>query len=514
MKSLSSKVLALTLIVPILLMSACGKSEPTPSIESEANLEVVIAEHSAVPPGLPKMEACQDTNRPVLPNKWTASALMQTFGEHDVVLGKFTFDNEEQAYRFSMSRPGSSAFTDYLLTADHRLYALQGPYDQPTSCRYSLMLEMGLPAIDTMSKSAQCIGEAEINGENRQWWKDNAEQVPGANWYWFNTDADRNLFRTMPYKGVNNLGIAGKYAFTYYSDFSPQSSTNIGALKQLCGINNLDESLPAGNAIELADAIDQLLPPVEDVSSDGAAPEVSAAPFYPGVEQCNSPGQQPPPWPNTVQATTFLTAVNVAYSPFPSLVRYNAGEQGLRTDMYNPWPSKDKKWDLYSARLHNNTGYSAYATNDNYQSCEQDLPGPPVANWMAIDGCECKAALPANSALNPRDETLLVMMCPLTPQSTSPDNPQVFWTWYGEQSGSPQVFMQSDSSATAGTGLNLADYYSWQPNVSVDPAIFTPPPICAGQPKQQVPPQCHNCHLPTNSEFQSGETAEWHIPIH
>lgn len=506
MKDLSRMIPVLFVALSVLFLSACGKTQQ----QDESATSAQAPEAITLPDGLPQLTACQVLSKPLLPAKWTASALMQTFGEHDVVLGTFVYDDAEKAYRFSLSRPGSSSYTDYLLTADNRLYALQGPYEEPTSCSYSLHLQMELPSRDILSSEAACIGEAPVNGVNRQWWRDNAEAKPGANWYWFDADEQRSLFRTMPYKGVDNLGISGKYAFSYYSDFSAQDSTNIGALKELCGVDRNADSLPAGNPQELATALEQLMPPADE----GADAENDSAAFFAGVEQCASPDQLPPQWPQTIQTTTLLTAVNVKYSPFPSLVRYDAAYPGLRTDMYNPWPKDPGAWDLYSARLAQDTGYSAFFAGEQYQSCKQDLPGPPVASWMSVDGCECKASLPAGTVLNPRDEDLLVVMCPLTPSTNSPDSiPQVFWTWYGEESGSPQVFMQSDSSAKDGTGLNLADYYSWNPNVSIDPEIFIPPAECLKKEKTSVPPQCHNCHLPTNSEFMSDEAALWHIPL-
>jgi len=512
--------LLFTIVISLCVLSACSQDQPSPNSKQAEPLAETTADvestDSTMPPGLPQLSACQNTSQPVLPAKWTASALMQTFGEYDVVVGKFTYDEPEQAYRFSLSFAGSEQFTDYLLTADQRLYALQGDYQQPSSCNYSLILQMDLPARQLMSNSAQCVGQGSINGIVRQWWKDRADPQAGsankgANWYWFNADSDRNLFRMMPYKGVDDFGWAGKYAFTYFSEFESLEQTNIAELKALCNVQQPIQEQANESALSLAEALTQLLPEVSEATQASSS---GASAFLPEVQQCSSSSQQPPAWPSTLRTTTLLTAVNVDYSPFPSLVRYSASQPGLRTDMYNPWPQQDKAWDLYSARLMGNTGYSAFFQGLNFSSCRQDLPGPPVPNWMAVDQCECKASLPPGSALNPRDENLLVMMCPLTPSSLNPKDPQVFWTWYGEQSGSPQVFMQSDSSASAGTGLNLADYYSWESNAAVDPQIFTPPSECIGQPKVRVPIQCHNCHLPTNSEIKTEGPVDWHIRLH
>ncbi|MEO0369399.1 MAG: hypothetical protein AAF197_11560, partial [Pseudomonadota bacterium] len=208
-----------------LLIIGCTQQDESTLISADERSQEDTTQASntvtGIPAGLPQLTPCIDTSQPRLPEKWTATALMQTFAEHDVIVGKFTFDEAEQAYRFTLSSAGANGYADYLLTADQRLYRLQGGYEEPQSCRYSLMLQMELPTRDLMSPSAQCVGEGGINGIPRQWWKDRADNTPGssnkgANWYWFTTDEQRSLFRMMPYKGVDNFGWAGKYSFTYF----------------------------------------------------------------------------------------------------------------------------------------------------------------------------------------------------------------------------------------------------------------------------------------------------------
>ena len=60
--------------------------------------------------------------------------------------------------------------------------------------------------------------------------------------------------------------------------------------------------------------------------------------------------------------------------------------------------------------------------------------------------------------------------------------------------------MQSNSSPTDGTGLNLADYYHWKPGSVAPSGTFALPAACQGQPAVQVPKACHNCHLPVNAK--------------
>jgi len=115
-----------------------------------------------------------------------------------------------------------------------------------------------------------------------------------------------------------------------------------------------------------------------------------------------------------------------------------------------------------------------------------------VPNWNQVDGCECRAQIAPHSVPNPTDVPIKILWCP-----TDLSAQQVFWTCYSD-TGTPVVFMQSNSSPTDGTGLNLADYYGWLPGSMAPPGTFDIPASCIGKPKHDVPQACHNCHLPNN----------------
>ncbi len=497
--SLAGRML-LTLAVVWPFLAACPEPRPEP--------EAPVAQP---PENLPRFEPCDPATAPVLPAKWAASALMQPFDENPPWVGRFTYDEQARAYRFAVAEAGQTRFFDYLLTSDMRLYTLRGPYDKPTGCESAWRIEMQLPARELVSSGATCVGEAALLGTQKQWWKQASDTTPGANWYWFDAEPERSLFRVMPYGPVDNLGLPGYFAFSYYTDFRALSETDLPKLVELCrsgqpAAEKLGPAEELGNAGQIREVLDRLLP--EDTAAPAAA---TAGPVVPGIGSCSSPDDRPRGWPDQLEMTTFLTAVNVEYSPFPSLVRYNWSVPGLRTDMYNPWPMPDKEWNLYSARLIQETGFSVYYLDGTFESCNQDLPGPEVPDWMQVDACTCQAVLAPRSALNPSPEEVLVMRCPLTPMGPH-QTPQVFWTWYGARTGKPVVFMQTNSSASVGTGLNLADYYLYAPGKVTDPSVYAPPEQCLNQKKQDVPVQCHNCHLPTNSEPVFGDPVHSHVP--
>lgn len=460
---------------------------------------------SPVPAGLPSFTDCNPATPPQLPEKWTATGFLQPYGDQPPAVARFTFDEAAGAYRFQVSRVNAPAALDFLLVEDGNLYVLTGPSSGPTGCAALGPTSLQLPTRQMVSAQATCVGEASILGENKQWWKEPSATTPGADWYWFDADADRFPFRIMPYQPLDDAGLPGLFAFSYYPEFQAVSSTDLDGLKQLCG--DAPEAA-GGEALDFA-SVDDAEAALERLLTSKAG--ASGTTLVPGIRSCAGTGDQPPPWDESLEMTTFLTAVNVDYSPFPSKVRYDWSTQGLRTDMYNPWPPTNAQWNLYSARLVGDKGYSIYYENDTFVQCNQDLPGPPVPNWMEADQCTCQALLEPGTALNPSSEPYYAMRCLLTQSATTP---QVFWTWYGAESGRPTVFMQTNSSAAVGTGLNLADYYDWQPGATIDPSIYDIPSECDSAQHSAVPTQCHNCHLPTNEGTEERSEAEEYVPAH
>ena len=193
--------------------------------------------------------------------------------------------------------------------------------------------------------------------------------------------------------------------------------------------------------------------------------------------------------------TAFMTAVSFQPNPFPTRIFYDFTKLSQNTTLYYYPPTVEDYAQV--ALLLDDTGYIAFQREDGtFSSCQQALPGPPVPDWKKVDGCQCRAEIAPNTVLNPSDVPTKILWCP-----TDLELKQVFWTWYSD-SGSPVVFMQSNSSPTAGTGLNLADYFAWGPGSVAPEGTFDLPSACDGQPKQPnaFPKACNNCHLPLNEK--------------
>jgi len=218
--------------------------------------------------------------------------------------------------------------------------------------------------------------------------------------------------------------------------------------------------------------------------------------WIPGVEECESENDLPPPWPEKVQGSVFMTAVSFPPNPFPTRIFYDWSQKAQNTSLYYyPPPSSAEGNNVQVALLTGDTGYIRIEDKaGTVNMCEQALPGPQVPNWKSVDNCKCLAQLAPNTVLNPSNVSTKVLNCP-----TDAEAQQYFWTWYSDV-GTPVVFMQTNSSPTAGTGLNLADYYHWLPGSVAPAGTFDLPTACDHKPKIDVPQACHNCHLPLNTE--------------
>jgi hypothetical protein len=193
-----------------------------------------------------------------------------------------------------------------------------------------------------------------------------------------------------------------------------------------------------------------------------------------------------------------MTAVSFAPNPFPTRIFYDWKKQVQNTTLYYDPPTAENF--AQTAYLLKDTGYITNVEEGGKVSmCEQVLPGPPVPDWKNVDNCECRAQIAPHTVLNPSDVSTKVLWCPTDLQLK-----QVFWTWYSD-TGVPVVFMQSNSSPTAGTGLNLADYHAWAPGSVAPSGTFDLPAACrvpvktsdTGS-KPPFPRPCNNCHLPLN----------------
>ena len=478
---------------------------------------------------LPKFESCSSTEKPLLPSKWESGALLQHFSDTRLVTSNIVYDSAVSAMRFTMAgiTKGSG---DFLLLDDGKLYALSGGYHNPTQCRYIAPTALKVPDRQWLKQDSLCVGEAQVTEKDMVWWKykvapvsvetaqatfshsagnilrktvknsyDSTSQPPGADWIWYHKDSQlpyRTMFSIRNY----DYGILGLFAFNYLPTFRAVEKTNLQEMKDMCSEQTV--------ATDLAFNIDN----VEDFLKDNILTNKQRMKltnhWVPGLETTTSKLPPPPPWPHIAEITTFFTSVNYCYAPFPSRVYYNWKAQSQLTRMYwndagaiPPEPcSQTPEFFVQDALLRgdvssslNNTGFIFNKDQSgNPSQCHQVLPGIQVPNWKEVDNCEAKAQLAPGTILNPSNEIVKIIRCPIT--SFNAPVPQIFWTWY-TITGTPIVFMQTNSN-TDGTGLNLADYHFWKPGKPAPDGSFDLPNICRDQQKHPVPESCHSCHLP------------------
>ena len=476
----------LLLVTMILILAACSPGSPPPAEKQTEASKPPETKEGQLP--LPKFAPCASTAHPVLPAKWEATALMQDFFLNSLWFGKFVYDESVQAFRFSLADKYGIDY-DFLVTTDRKLYLLEGG-DLPTSCKLLTSASpFTVPAREWLNDKAVCVGQAPILTRDQQWWK-NPSGAVGANWFWYDTGS-KLPFRSMYYaKPTTPAPIYEHFTFNYFPTLKEVPSTNLGQLLQMC-----QRSAKAPLAAQ-----DYSRPSIEPLMKKSAFPKTDARliakiqTWIPGVTECSSTGSLPPSWPDRTQLTAFMTAVNFQYNPFPTRVYYDWKKPAQNSTLYYDPPTAENYSQL--ALLLGDTGYIAMVRqNGSISSCSQALPGPQVPNWNKVDGCECRAQIAPHTVLNPGDVPTKILWCP-----TDLALRQVFWTWYTDE-GRPVVFMQSNSSPTAGTGLNLADYYEWGPGSVAPAGTFDLPQACQGQPKQPnaFPTACNNCHLPLNA---------------
>ncbi len=481
----------LAALLAVLALGACA-----PKVDETAKEETPVPTASpavAETPAdgllpLPSLAACNSTDHPMLPAKWESEALLQDFFLNTYLVGKFVYDEEAKAFRFSLNdQYGIDA--DLLVTTDRKLYLLQGG-DEPTSCTYlTASSPFTVPARDWLNPGAVCVGQAPILEKDQQWWK--SPSGVGANWFWYDSTT-KMPFRNMYYAEADPkdpVPIYEYFTFNYFPNFREVPATNLGKLVEMCQKGN---PKPTATKEYAKLSVDPLL-------KKSSYPKLSATHAakiearIPGLTSCASTGDLPPDWPEQVQLTAFMTAVSFEPNPFPTRVFYDWTKKAQNSTL-NYFPQTVENGSQ-KALLLGDTGYIAMVRKDgSVSSCAQALPGPQVPNWKKVDGCECRGQIAPHTVLNPSDTPTKILWCP-----TDLSAKQVFWTWYSD-TGTPVVFMQSNSSPTAGTGLNLADYTGWQPGSVAPEGTFDLPAECKGQPVVAVPKACHNCHLPLNAK--------------
>ena len=459
-------------------------------IDSSPVLSTAPVESELLP--LPEFSDCGINQPPVLPDKWTATAMMQDFVLPFIMYSNMVYDKSVDAFSFSLlSRFGTDL--DFLVTTDRKLYVIKQISERVKVCALvSNESIFTVPSQSWLDPQAVCVGEAPILDNNVQWWK--TPKSPGANWIWYDTDS-RLPFRSMYYEDVQNQEPAPIYehfTFNYFPKFESVQQTKLPELLAFCKEAGVEERLPNWD-----------LKNIEGLINAGTYPNATkgetfakAQEWIPGVEQRESENDLPPPWPEKVQGSVFMTAVSFPPNPFPTRVFYDWSKKAQNTSLYYyPPPSSAEGDYVQVALLTDDTGYIRIEDQvGTVNMCEQALPGTQVPNWKSVDQCKCLAQLAPNTVLNPSNVPTKVLNCP-----TDAEAQQYFWTWYSDE-GTPVVFMQTNSSPTAGTGLNLADYYHWLPDSVAPEGTFDLPAACDNKPKVDVPQACHNCHLPLNTE--------------
>lgn len=506
----STRTWAARLVLPVglatmLAFSGCSR-EPAPPENAGATPETSAAPAASSAPAakaapavdkngllpLPSFTPCASTQHPVLPAKWEATALMQDFFLNSIWYGKFVYDESAGAFRFSLADRYGIDF-DLLVTTDRKLYLLKGG-QQPSSCELlTASSPFTVPAREWLSQGAVCVGQAPLLEKNQQWWKNPAGSV-GANWFWYNTD-NGLPFRSMYYadaKPTTPVPIYEHFTFNYFPEFKSVPATNLAQVLQMCQ----STAKTATTTQEFSrPSIEPLIKRKSTYPKADTRMIAQVQNWIPGVSDCSSPSDLPPNWPDKLQVTAFMTAVSFTPNPFPTRIFYDWTSKSQNTTLYYYPPTQQNY--AQTAFLLGDTGYiTNVAEGGTTTSCQQVLPGPPVPDWKAVDGCECRAQIAPHTVLNPSDVTTKVLWCP-----TDLKLRQVFWTWYSD-TGSPVVFMQSNSSPTAGTGLNLADYHAWAPGSTAPAGTFDLPTACQGQKKvpDAFPKACNNCHLPLNEK--------------
>jgi hypothetical protein len=451
----------------------------------------------------PVLSACQNPNGSALPSRWQGVFLSAPFDNGQLVLNRTVYDSSQSAMSVSLYGVQTGE-ADFLVTPN-TTYVLTYSGSTLTQCQ-SLGNTGWQPLPQTLVASpAMCVGSRPLAETAVDWWKMPAvptSQIPlnrhAANWIWFK-QADGSPFRFMFNQSVDSLAPLSWSSFSYQVRFSTPSQTDLSQIVNFCQsaapysggtgraalqaiLDGMSQSPTRANA-----AINALMPELDNTCATASLPT----------------------WPQTFGMTTLMTSVNFGNNPWPTQLHYrwnaqnNTGNQ--RTRMLITPPPNEQLGE--EALLLGAQGYDIYPN-----SCSADLPGVPrpnwPTNWPTSGGCSCAAVINGTTALTPYGSAQ-IMTCPMI-------LPRVFWTWYTLQ-GRPMTFMETSSPAGEGTGLALADYYDWFPNLLFKDSVFDLPNQCTGsslsrespRPRaishatplnaEALPTACFNCHLgPSN----------------
>jgi hypothetical protein len=427
-----------------------------------------VAEHNRAAAPLPQMAQCRTPSHPLLPERWHATFLMAPSTRTQLVLADIVEDNTLPAMRARLY--GVKTGSADLLVAGNETYLLSGE-----ECRR--LGDTGWRTLprDWVGGGAQCVGAAPVAETPVDWWKVPTSPTPLTNWIWFR-HADGTPWRTMFVGSYDRLAPLGLYAFSYQVRFEALNATQLAEDVARC---------IAAPAEPRADPRRQLNDVIEGMARASSRADAAIKLLMPELTaDCTGTGL--PRWPDRFALTTFMTPIDVRYTPFPTEVLYQWDRPVQRTRMV--YPPKDRQ-RTEDALLIGPRGYGVSRYRGGRTMCEGPQPGTVRPDWMAVGSCTCEALINGTTPLTPYGSTQIVS-CPV--------GPRLFWTWY-TLAGRPVVFMETSAGDERGALLTLSDYFAFAPDAAAPDAAFAKPAECRKVEglaySRRKPRPCFSCHL-------------------
>ncbi|HXX08852.1 MAG TPA: hypothetical protein VEJ43_12390 [Pseudolabrys sp.] len=423
---------------------------------------------------MPTFAACVPAEAPTLPERWRAVGLMIPFVRQQLDVGEFIYDSSLPGVRATVYGLESGAID--LLITETETYRLSGPHGSPRGC--TALGHKFLPSNSWLPKDAVCVGETPLGGISMQWWKTAASD--GRNKWHLYKKANRLPWRMILPAPSNDPPVIGDYAITYFPTFKPLEATNLTQLRDFCVANAKKTNISAATAKTARDLI------VPDANGEAERLNRIQA-LIPGLTHQACSRTPPPRWPNQFFTTATISPISYQWSPYPSVVYYDWGEQATQVAVMHKTHASPLVPELISI-LKNGIGYSLERMPNDRFVCMASNPGLVRPDWMAAAGCECKGVIERNPDFGP-DESSQIRACPVKEKPN-----RVNWAWYTTQ-GRPILFMEP---AAYGNGVNIADYHLWIPGMKVPQTDLELPGQCSNPVGAGVPPSamssCSDCH--------------------
>jgi len=431
---------------------------------------------------LPILSACQRTAPPELPPRWRAVGLLFPFVRQQLDVGEFIYDGTLPAMRATLYGMESGA-VDLLIT-DKETYQLTGPHDSPDAC-IALGSKYRPPPSRWLSSEATCDGESPLASQPVEWWKTGAADGR-SDWQWYRT-SNRLPWRVMFSSRAAEPAVIGDYGMSYFPTFTPLQETNLAKLRDLCAA----KVRKAPDALAAAATARDLMAS-NDMAGAERAKAISA--LVPGLSRQACSTANVPIWPHNYVMTGILTPIPAKWTPLPSMIYYDwEHATTLFAWMYEA-RTVPAKLELVSV-LTKGVGYSVERLPNGNFVCAAKSPGAVRPDWMAVAGCDCKAVIEHNPDFG-ADEVTQIRACPLKEYPL-----HVIWSWY-TNGGRPILFTEPGA---IGSGINIADYFAWQPGAKMPPESFALPQLCTRAEDARLPPvghglpalatrSCSDCH--------------------